>query len=86
MASRQKAGGNFDRMNQELSKTRTNFGVRSDRQEISRLMRGGGDMERKPSQWEVQLTENAATKRAIDERLREFEDEQTVFHGKPAKR
>jgi hypothetical protein len=49
-------------------------------------MRGVEEIERKPSQWEVQLTENAATKRAIDERLREFEDEQTVFHGKPAKR
>lgn len=48
-ASRQKAGGNFDRMNAELSKTRMNFGIRSDRQEISKLMRGGEEMDRKPS-------------------------------------
>ena len=49
-------------------------------------MRGSNDIDRKPSQWEMQLLENAATKRACDERLKEFEDEQTVFHGKPAKR
>jgi hypothetical protein len=49
-------------------------------------MRGAEDLDRKPSQWEMQLAENAATKRACEERLREFEDEQTVFHGKPAKR
>lgn len=73
-------------MNAELSKTRMNFGIRSDRQEISKLMRGGEEMDRKPSQWEMQLAENAATKRAVEERLKEFEDEQTVFHGKPAKR
>jgi hypothetical protein len=38
-------------------------------------MRGGDEMDRKPSQWELQLAENAATKRAIEERLKEFEDE-----------
>jgi hypothetical protein len=50
-------------------------------------MRGAEEaIDRKPSQWEMQLAENAATKRAVEERLKEFEDEQTVFQGKPAKR
>lgn len=63
-----------------------NFGIRSDKYEITKLMRGAEEFERKPSQWEMTLAENAATKRAVEERLKEYDDEQTTFHGKPAKR
>lgn len=40
-----KPGGNFDRVSRELKKTRMGYGVRSEKEEISDLMRGVNNAE-----------------------------------------
>ena len=76
--------GNFQRIGKELQKNRMGFGLRNEREDIQELMRSTdtqvfGSSPDRHKQSTTRIMPNMA-----DQRLKEFQQEQTEFQGQPA--